>query len=102
MASQTFVISGSHRAWRGYPRNGRVRVWVGPGDRTPEAIDLYNPYSRLGRAWKAVVRHAAGGRVDWLTGVGADEERSSTFNEIADLIRALFPLQRSTISFFEG
>jgi len=35
--------------WRGFPKTGNVKVWVGENDSVQNALNLYHPYSRRGR-----------------------------------------------------
>src|SRR5437879_1731643 len=88
--------------WRGFPKTGNVKVWVGKDDSVRNALHLYHPYSGRGHFLTSVIRSTPEGLTRCLfTGI-RPATATEEMDNLSKIIRSKFENKRVAISFGAG
>lgn len=100
--AQLMMTEKTLSLWRGFPKSGSVKVWVGEDDSLRNALNLYHPYSSRGHFLANLIRFTPEG----LTRRLLTEIRPTTATEelaaLSNIIRSKFEEKRVAISFGAG
>src|SRR5207244_12585985 len=86
--------------WHGFPSAARARLWVGPNDSLPNALNLYHPYSWLGRSVKASLGVLPLQVSRAWPGTRPNRQTAQELDYLDDLIRRNLGSEKLAVSFW--